>query len=191
MFWDKEKITTVFQTPEAVEGDPYIRAPKNEDKAPEKKCIDRETGEIITLWEEKLRYPYKTKISSNLTVVTNIRTIYFELKLDRNINTGEKSFVWNGQNIPIIFWTILGISQDSPEGLMASKWHDYLLYRKKEILDTLKSKNIKISTDKYRRLTTLIFRELLKNYGVNTIKANIMAGVVAGYQFFNRQWRDL
>ena len=30
MFWDKEKIIAVYEMPEAIEGDPYIRNPKEE-----------------------------------------------------------------------------------------------------------------------------------------------------------------
>lgn len=55
MFWDSEKIITVYEIPESVEGDPYIRTPKTEDKDPKTIRLDRETGKEITLWEEKLR----------------------------------------------------------------------------------------------------------------------------------------
>ena len=63
MFWYKEKIIAVYEMPEAIEGDPYIRNPKEEDKSVKTTNIDRETGKFITLWEEKLRYPYKTKVA--------------------------------------------------------------------------------------------------------------------------------
>lgn len=185
MFWDKEKVLAVYETPRAVEGDPYIRNPKPEDK--EKQGYDREKGDIITKWEEKLRYPYKTRIASVLTVMTNKRELHFTLKLENDLDH-KKSFIWNGQNIPKFVWSILGISQHSPEGLTASKWHDYLLYKKEDCLVDLRKKYPEMTVGEYRRLTTLIFRQLLKNYDVCTFKANVMAGAVAGWQFISPQW---
>ena len=188
MFWDKEKVITVYEVPEAIEGDPYIRTPNEKDKSVKTMRQDRETGEWITLWEEKLRYPYKTKLASTLVVKTNLRTLNFNLKLEKDCVTGIKCFIWNGQNIPTLLWSILGISKDSPIGLLASKWHDYLLYKKEDILNSFKEKDIDINYKQYRRLTTLIYSQILKNYGVNTVKANIMAGAVGAWQFVSPQW---
>lgn len=188
MFWDKEKIIAVYEMPEAIEGDPYIRNPKEEDKSVKTTNIDRETGKFITLWEEKLRYPYKTKVASTLTVKTNERVITFNMKLDYDQRTGEQCFVWNGQNIPKLLWSLLGISKHSPEGLTASKWHDILLYKKEEYLKDIRKIYPDMTVGEYRRLTSLIFRQLLKNKDVSTIKANVMAGAVAGWQFVSPQW---
>lgn len=191
MFWDKEKIIAVYEMPEAIEGDPYIRNPKEEDKSVKTTNIDRETGKFITLWEEKLRYPYKTKVASTLTVKTTKRTITLNMKLDYDQRTGEQCFVWNGQNIPKILWSLIGISKHSPEGLTASKWHDILLYKKEEYLNDVRKVYPEMTVGQYRRLTSLIFRQLLKNKDVCTIKANIMAGAVAGWQFVSPQWRGV
>lgn len=188
MFWDKEKIIAVYEMPEAIEGDPYIRNPKEEDKSVKTTNIDRETGKFITLWEEKLRYPYKTKVASTLTVKTTERVITFNMKLDYDQRTGEQCFVWNGQNIPKLLWSLLGISKHSPEGLTASKWHDILLYKKEEYLKDIRKIYSDMTVGEYRRLTSLIFRQLLKNKDVSTIKANVMAGAVAGWQFVSPQW---
>lgn len=190
MFWDDEKVIAVYETPEFVEGDPYIRKPIEADKSEKTKRKDRETGKYITLWDEKLRYPYKTKVSSTLTVVTTERTYEFKLKLaDIDEITKEYCFIWNGQNIPKILWTLLGISKDSPIGLNASKWHDILLYKKEYYLEYIRlNYDADFSVGEYRRLTSLIYRQWLKNMGVNTIKANIMAGAVAGWQFVSPQW---
>lgn len=188
MFWDKEKIIAVYELPEAIEGDPYIRNPKEEDKSVKTTNIDRETGKFITLWEEKLRYPYKTKVASTLTVKTTERVITLNMKLDYDQRTGEQCFVWNGQNIPKLLWSLLGISKHSPEGLTASKWHDILLYKKEEYLKDIRKIYPDMTVGKYRRLTSLIFRQLLKNKDVSTIKANVMAGAVAGWQFVSPQW---
>jgi hypothetical protein len=189
MFWDKEKIISVYETSVQTEGDPYIRTPKTQDKDPSTRRADRETGEIITLWEEKLRYPYKTRREANLIVETTSRTLTIPLLLDEDPCSKVKGFFWNGQNIPELMWSILGISKDSPCGLLASKWHDFLLYRKKEVLAGINGKNsTKLDFKKYRRLTNLIYRELLKNMGIGTIKANIMSGAVAAWQFVSPQW---
>lgn len=185
VFWDKERIIAAYEIPEAIEGDPYEREPLEADK--KKLGYDRETGEYITLWEEKLRYPYKTKIASTLVVITNQRELNFKLKLDKDLNGGE-SFCWNGQNIPKILWSILGISKDSPQGKKASKWHDILLYKKEEYLADLREFYPDTTVGEYRRLTTLIYRQLLKNLEVNTVKANIMAGAVGAWQFVSPQW---
>ena len=188
MFWDREKIITVYEEPEAVKGDPYVRCPKEEDKKVSTMKIDRETGRFITLWQEKMNYPYKTKVASTLTVVTTERILKLKLKLDIDERTKEKCFVWNGQNIPKIMWTLIGISKHSPEGLTASKWHDNLLYKKEEYLSDLRKEYPDMKVGEYRRLTSLIYRQLMKNKGVGTIRANIMAGAVAGWQFVSPQW---
>ena len=110
------------------------------------------------------------------------------MKLDYDQRTGEQCFVWNGQNIPKLLWSLLGISKHSPEGLTASKWHDILLYKKEEYLKDIRKIYSDMTVGEYRRLTSLIFRQLLKNKDVSTIKANVMAGAVAGWQFVSPQW---
>ena len=49
----------------------------------------------------------------------------------------------------------------------------------------------KITVAEYRRLTSLIFRDLLKTYGTKTVKSNIMSGAVQMFQAtFNRhEWK--
>ena len=68
--------------------------------------------------------------------------------------------------------------------------HDYLLEFKFDILKEVL--NDEISIKEYRRLTSLIFRQLLKDDGTKTIKSNIMSGAV---QFFQatinaREWKQ-
>ena len=103
----KEKLITAYEIPECVEGDPYLRIPCTADKAVSTIRKDRETGEYITLWEEKLRYPYITKVASKLVVKTMQREITFVLKLK------DGAFFWNNMNLPRIFWSLIGISRDS------------------------------------------------------------------------------
>ena len=139
------------------------------------------------LWEEKLKYPYKTTFKFKLEVKTNIRMYIFDLPLEKEPD-GSLSFIWNGCNIPNSLWSILKFSKDSPQGLQASCWHDALLFKKVDFIEQLHLKGIDITVGEYRRLTTLIFRQILKNFGVNVIKANIMAGAVGAWQFISPQW---
>ena len=67
--------------------------------------------------------------------------------------------------------------------------HDYILefktYIKKEVLKE------ELSTKEYRRLTSLIFRQKLKDAEVGTIKANIMSYCVDVFQMFNfKGWKN-
>lgn len=178
----KEKIITVYEVPEYTEGDPYLRIPINADKAPSTMRIDRETGEYITLWEEKLRYPYCTRVASRITVKTNLRKYKFTLKLDGD------SFIWNNCNIPVAAWSILGMSKDSPYGLVASKWHDNLLYRKQEFLNEVREQVPGYTIGEFRRLTSLIFRQLLINNGVSRWKAVLMSEAVDLWQRVSPLW---
>ena len=122
----KEKIITVYEVPTGVEGDPYIRVPRVEDKDPKTMRIDRETGEYITLWEEKMRYPYKTRVASELHITTNEHEYIMHLHLS------EDGYFWNGGNVLKCFWSLIGISRHSPEMLQASKWHDIFIQEKND-----------------------------------------------------------
>ena len=181
----KEKIITVYEVPEYTEGDPYLRIPINADKAPHTMRIDRETGEYITLWEEKLRYPYCTRVASKITVKTNKRKYTFVLKLNDGV------FLWNSCNINRWIWSILGISKDSPCGWVASKWHDNLLMYKQEFLNEIREIVPGYTIPEFRRLTSLIFRQLLINNGVNKVKAFIMAECVDFWQRFSPKWNGI
>lgn len=181
----KEKIITVYEVPEYTEGDPYLRIPINADKAPSTMRVDRETGEFITLWEEKLRYPYCTKVASKIVVKTNSRKISFVLKLNDGV------YFWNGQNIPVMLWSILCMSKDSPYGWIASKWHDNLLDHRQEFLNELRIEHGRYAVAEFRRLTSLIFRQLLINNSVPRWKAYIMAWFVDVYQMISPLWRNI
>ena len=182
---NKEKIITTYEIPEHVEGDPYVRIPCTIDKSVSTMRKDRETGEYITLWEEKLRYPYKTKVPTKLVVKTSKRELNFVLKLENG------SFIWNNMNLPRVFWSILGISKDSPCGLIASKWHDNLLYYKKDYLEEIRKDDPDFTVGEFRRLTSLIFRRLLINNGVRKIKADLMFYFVDMWQRFSPMWRGI
>ena len=181
----KEKLITAYEIPEYVEGDPYLRIPCTVDKNVSTMKRDKETGEFITLWEEKIRYPYKTRVASKLVVRTTERELTFILRLDDG-----GSYVWNGQNIPRIFWTILGISKDSSQGWVASKWHDNILDNRWYFLKEIKEIDPYYEIQDFRRLTSLIFRRLLINYGVGEVKASIMSWFVDLWQSKSSLWRE-
>ena len=177
-FFKKEKVITVYEIPTSVEGDPYIRVPRVEDKDPKTMRVDRETGEYITLWEEKMRYPYKTKVASELYVVTNKHEYFLKLHLV------DGSYFWNGGNVLKCLWSLIGISRHSPEMLQASKWHDIFIQEKNDYYRKFKEFSPKMTTRQYRRMTSLIFRQLLINNGVGRVKASIMS-------WFVDQWQKL
>lgn len=182
-----EKIVALYEVPEAVSGDPYVRIPSEADKLPQTIRRDRQTGEMITLWEEKLRYPFKTKVASRLYVRTRERLYKFDLRLDEN-----GCYFWDGSTTPKITWSILGLSSTSPEGLQASKWHDNLLQFKQEAYDTAKIYNKDLTVSEFRELTTNIYKTFLINHGVNKAKAWVMGFAINFYQtFFNKDWRDV
>lgn len=181
----KEEIITVYNIPEVVEGDPYIRIPREIDKAPATKRVDRETGKIITLWDEKLKYPYKTTIKYIFIIKTNKYTYEFPLYLEN----GE--YIWNGSNIPSIFWSVLNISKNSPEGLIASLAHDNFLQFKQHFFNLAKTFNEDLTITEFRFLTTKIYEQLLINCGVSKFKANLMGLFINIYQFFNADWKEI
>lgn len=178
----KEKLITVYEIPENVEGDPYLRIPCTIDKAVSTMRKDRETREYITLWEEKFRYPYKTKVASKLVVKTSEREITFVLKLK------DGAWIWNGSNIWVGLWSLLRISKDSPYGWIPSKWHDNLLCYKKEFLEEIRRQDPYYKVNEFRRLTSLIFRQLLINNGVNVVKASVMSWFVDMWQSVSPNW---
>ena len=128
--------------------------------------------------ENKIKYPYESRKTVHITVVTTKRTFSF------NICNG---YVWNGADIPVFLWRIIG-SRYNPEFRKASMIHDYMLQFKKFMLNEI-LKN-EISVKEYRRLTSLIFRHVIKKQGTGTVKANIMSFAVDTFQKFNfKGWR--
>lgn len=179
-----KKNIIVYEVPEAVSGDPYIRVPSELDKLPQTMRIDRQTGEVITLWEEKMRYPFKTRVSSRLYVRTRERLYKFDLRMDEN-----GVYIWDGSTVPAWLWGILRFSSTSPEGLRASKWHDNLLQYKQESYNTAKYYNEEMTVSEFRKFTTDIYVNLLVSNGINALKAKVMGFFINIYQYFNPQWK--
>ena len=69
--------------------------------------------------------------------------------------------------------------------------HDYMLEFKEKIFKEVLEN--KITVKEYRRLTSLIFRQILKDEKTNVIKANIMAWFVDVFQAYGnkKQWECL
>lgn len=128
--------------------------------------------------ENKKRFPFELHNSVMTTVTTTKRTFSFDL---------YNGYVWNGADIPRFLWRIIGSRTDN-DFLIASMLHDYLLEFKNYIMQQVL--NNELSVKEYRRLTSLIFRHIIKEQGTNVIKANIMSYCVDVFQMFNRKgWR--
>ena len=134
--------------------------------------------DVKELIESKKKYPFELYNSILVKVITTKRQFDF---------TVFNGYTWNGADIPRFFWRIIGSRTDN-DFLIASMLHDYLLEFKAYILNEVLKKEIK--PNEYRRLTSLIFRHVIKEQGTNTIKANVMSWCVDVFQMFNwRAWR--
>ncbi len=120
--------------------------------------------------KNKKKFPFELFNTVSVFVQTTKRNISFQIC---------NGYTWNGADIPRMFWRIIGSRTDN-DFLVASMVHDYMLEFKKYMLkEILKGE---ISVREYRRLTSLIFRHIIKQQGTNTIKANIMAWCVDVFQ---------
>lgn len=129
--------------------------------------------------KDKKKYPFELTEEVLVTVITDKRIFSFNI---------PKGYTWNGADIPRFCWRLVGSRTDN-DFLIASMIHDYILefktYIKKEVLKE------ELSTKEYRRLTSLIFRQKLKDAEVGTIKANIMSYCVDVFQMFNfKGWQN-
>ena len=120
--------------------------------------------------EAKKKYPFELHNSIDVCVLTDVRKFEFTI---------FNGYVWNGADIPRLLWFSIGSRTDN-DFLIASMIHDYLLEFKKYMLEEVLENSI--SVKEYRRLTSLIFRHILKEQGINTIKANIMSWAVQVFQ---------
>lgn len=136
-------------------------------------------GNRITLAQHKRLYPYELKNDVRVCVETNFRSFIFTI---------EAGYFWNGADIPSFLWFFVG-SKDNPEFKLPSMIHDYMLEFKFDILKEVLNEEITIN--QYRRLTSLIFRQALKNDGTKTIKSNIMSGAVQLFQatLNRKEWK--
>ncbi len=142
------------------------------------RVISSQDSDYIKLVKKK--YPFELYNSLKVIVTTNKRTFNFTI---------FNGYTWNGADIPRLFWRIIGSRTDN-DFLIASMLHDYLLEFKSYILNEILHNSI--TKKEYRRLTSLIFRHVIKIQGTNTIKANIMSWCVDVFQMMNRSaWQCL
>ena len=162
-FWNREKVLFIN-----FDNEPQTRDRRIEDKD-YKILVQDKKGNTITLAEDKKLYPFKIDNAVIVTVATNRRVIKFVIPAD---------YRWNGADIPKCTWSLVG-SQFNPEFKIPSMIHDFMLEFKQEIYLTLDND---VSIADYRRLTSLAFRQALKDEGVKTVKSNIMSGCVQIFQ---------
>lgn len=169
----KEKVLTVKFNKRPVYHDRIIDIFDN------RQITEDKEGNKITVVEHKIKYPYKLDIQVICTVTTNIREFSFTI---------PKGYCWNGADIPPFLWCFVG-SKDSPQFKVPSMVHDFMLEFKEYIYKNVLCQ--KISVAEYRRLTSLIFRQLLKDNGTKTVKSNIMSGCVQAFQatFNRKEWK--
>ena len=123
----------------------------------------------LMLKEEKANKPFKLLGDVMVRVVSD--DYVFSVKI-------PEGYIWNGADIPAPCWWF-GSSKDN-KFLIPSMVHDYLLEFKKEIYE--KNHALFETPEEYRRITSLVFREVCKQSGVSTIKANIAGFCVDVYQ---------
>lgn len=131
------------------------------------RTIDAKDAKVLI--KEKKKYPFKLHNDVIVTVFTNDFDFSFKIR---------QNYIWNGADIPKPLWW-MGSSKDN-DYLIASMVHDFMLEYKtfvyKEVLGA------RVSVDEYRRLTSLIFREILKESDIWCVKANVMAWCVDFFQ---------
>jgi len=171
--WNKEKVLNV-----SFDVEPDVRPRFREEKDKDVKVISK-TGKEMSLWDEKKKYPFKVDNDIIVTVTTNKRAFSFKI---------QGGYAWNGADIPTPVTLFVGAKTDV-SFLIPSLVHDYSIEYLTEIL--IISLDNKISVSEYRRLTSLILRQLFKDYGAGTIKANTMTGFVQFWQctFASGQWK--
>lgn len=147
-------------------------------QTPEVKVRVIETSDTKELINSKKKYPFELENSVDVRIITNKREVDFTI---------FNGYTWNGADIPRFLWRCVGSRTDN-EFLVASMVHDYLLEFRIYMLNEVFKNNI--SVKEYRRLTSLIFRHILKMQGTGTIKANIMSWTVQVFQtlFCRKAW---
>ncbi len=157
---------------------PQVRC-RVQNKADKFKTIISKDNKKRTLWNNKAEFPFKLDNDVIVIIETTKRRICYKI---------DSGYTWNGADIPRFVWRIVG-SQYDPTFLIASMVHDLLIEKRHYILEETLQNTVTLK--EYRRLTSLIFRQLLKDYGTKTLKANIMAWAVQTWQTTGarRQWK--
>lgn len=127
-------------------------------------------GDSETVIESKKKYPFKLHNSITVCISTTKRDFSFCI---------HNGFCWNGADIPRVLWRLIGSRTDN-DFLLASMVHDFMLNFKFQIIEEVLNGNITLG--EYRRLTSLIFREIVKANGTKPFKANVMSFFVDSFQ---------
>ena len=125
--------------------------------------------------QAKIKYPFELFCTVTVTVITDKREFSFDV---------YNGYTYNGSDIPRCLWSLVGSRTDT-QFLIAALIHDYALEMKAFIYKEVLKQSISIA--EYRRLTSLMFREKLKDCGVNTVKANIMSWAVDVFQHYGNR----
>lgn len=140
------------------------------------RVINFEDTDVVI--KDKKKYPFILYEETSVYIETSKRNFHFSI---------YANYVWNGADIPRFLWRLIGSRTDN-EFLLASMVHDYMLSFKNELLEN--TLHQEISIEEYRRLTSLIFRQIMKQNGIKTVKANIMSWFVDIFQKFQRSWKN-
>ena len=144
------------------------------------RVIDKNDSDFET--KSKKKYPFVLINDITVKITEPEKDLDFEFEIPKN-------YVWNGADIPKCLF-VIGQSKDN-NYLVASLVHDYMLEHRAYIFNEVLGKSL--SATQYRKLTSLIFREILKDEKTNTIKANCMSFAVDMYQmiFERKVWKAL
>lgn len=129
-----------------------------------------EEGDTQEIKEDKAEKPIAFCNLVKVFIKTNRRSC-FELKIF--------PFNYDGATYPKILDIFIGVGL-SPIFLRASAFHDYMCNFKHILLQ--EQLHNSITMDEYRRLSTLVFRQVLIEDGVSKLKANVMS-------FFVHLWQ--
>lgn len=168
----KEKILNVKWLSE-----PNVRTRQIKD-GDNKIVITDKTGKRTTLLQDKINYPFISEVACSLLIQTTLKDIQIDI---------EEHYVYNGSDIPAGLEFFVGSKEDI-RFLKGALPHDYVLEHKEQFKDAF---GAELSTAEFRRLTSLMFREVIKNTGTGTIKANIMSWCVDVFQMTlnRRAWK--
>ena len=168
----KEKILNVKWLSEPNVGTRQIK--DGDDKI----VITDNTGKRTTLLQDKIKYPFISEVACSLLIQTTLKDIQIDI---------EEHYVYNGSDIPAGLEFFVGSKEDI-RFLKGALPHDYVLEHKAQFKDAF---GAELSTAEFRRLTSLMFREVIKNTGTGTIKANIMSWCVDVFQMTlnRRAWK--
>lgn len=142
-------------------------------------------------------FPKKASIKEILDIIkkpfitTKKIILSFELNKEAYYLPIKSGFIFDGATIIKIFTPIIGIGTDI-RFMKAALIHDYFLDHRSEIYPIcFKSK---ISVKNFITLTTILFKEILRQNYVSDIKSNIMAFFVEEWQksiFNKKMWKNL